>query len=43
MDELPSIWLSLLFAEGEAVISQAPLGATLLKLVAVLLLVAANG
>ena len=42
MDELPSIWLGLLLAEGEA-ISQATLGATVLKLVAVLVLVVANG
>ena len=43
MDELPSIWLGFLFAEGEAAVSHATTGATLLKLVAVLLLVAANG
>jgi CBS domain containing-hemolysin-like protein len=43
MDELPSNWLGLLFAEGEAAISHATLGMTLLKLFAVLLLVAANG
>ena len=43
MDELPSILLGLLFAEGEAAIPHTPLGTTLLKLVAVLGLVAANG
>jgi CBS domain containing-hemolysin-like protein len=43
MDELPSIWLALLFAEGEAAIPHATLGATVIKLVAVLVLVAANG
>ena len=43
MDELPSIWLALLFAEGEAAIPHATFGATVIKLVAVLVLVAANG
>jgi CBS domain containing-hemolysin-like protein len=43
MDELPSIFLALLFAEGEAAVSHTTLGATLVKLVAVLVLVAANG
>ena len=43
MDELPSILLGLLFAEGEAAVPHTPLGTTLLKLVAVLGLVAANG
>jgi CBS domain containing-hemolysin-like protein len=43
MDELPSIFLALLFAEGEAAVSHTTLGTTLVKLVAVLVLVAANG
>jgi CBS domain containing-hemolysin-like protein len=43
MDELPSILLGLLFAEGEAAIPHTTLGATVLRLFAVLLLVAANG
>jgi CBS domain containing-hemolysin-like protein len=43
MDELPSNWLGLLFAEGEAAVAHASLGTTLLKLLAVLLLVSANG
>ena len=43
MDDLPSILLGFLFAEGEAAVSHTSLGATLLKLVAVLVLVAANG
>jgi CBS domain containing-hemolysin-like protein len=43
MDELPSNWLGLLFAEGEAAVSHATLGMTLLRLFAVLLLVAMNG
>ncbi len=41
MDELPSNWLSLLFAEGDAAVSYS--AGHLLKLFAVLLLVAANG
>ena len=43
MDELPSNWLGLLFAEGEAALSHTSTGAVLLKLFLVLLLVAANG
>src|ERR1043165_395263 len=43
MDELPSNWLVLLFAEGDAAVSHATLGTTLLKLFSVLLLVGANG
>jgi CBS domain containing-hemolysin-like protein len=43
MDELPSNWLALLFAQGEAAIPHTSIGATLLKLFAVLILVAANG
>src|SRR5688572_16193604 len=43
MDELPSNWLGFLVAEGEAVIPPASIGATLLKLLAVLILVGANG
>ena len=43
MDELPSNWLGLLFAQGEAAIPHTSIGATLLKLFAVLILVAANG
>ena len=42
MDELPSIWLGLLFAQGETV-AHPSTGSTLIKLVSVLLLVAANG
>jgi magnesium and cobalt exporter, CNNM family len=42
MDELPSNWLSLVFAEGDAAISYSA-GSTIAKLVAVLLLVGANG
>ncbi|HEX5889151.1 MAG TPA: CNNM domain-containing protein, partial [Pyrinomonadaceae bacterium] len=42
MDELPSIWLGLLFAEGEA-LAHTSTAATLIKLFSVLLLVAANG
>ena len=42
MDELPSICLSLLFAEGEAAVSYSA-GTIVLKLLLVLLLVAANG
>ncbi|HEY3582059.1 MAG TPA: hemolysin family protein [Pyrinomonadaceae bacterium] len=43
MDELPSNWLGFLFAEGEAAVSHATLGSSVIKLLAVLLLVAANG
>jgi len=43
MDELPSNWLGLLFAQGEAAIPHTSIEATLLKLLAVLILVAANG
>lgn len=43
MDELPSNWLGLLFAQGEAALSHTSTGATLLKLFSVLLLVGANG
>jgi len=43
MDELPSNWLGLLFAEGEAALSHTSTGAVLLKLFLVPLLVAANG
>src|SRR4026208_692114 len=43
MDELPSIWLGLLFAEGDAALSHLSTGATLVKLFSVLFLVAANG
>ena len=42
MDQLPSICLSLVFAEGEAAVSYST-GTIVLKLLAVLLLVAANG
>lgn len=42
MDELPSTCLSLVFAEGEAAVSYS-VGGTLIKLISVLLLVAANG
>lgn len=42
MDELPSICLSLVFAEGDAAVSYSA-GTTIIKLVSVLLLVAANG
>src|SRR5688500_6307893 len=42
MDELPSIWLSLVFAEGDAALSYSA-GTIAIKLVSVLLLVAANG
>jgi hypothetical protein len=43
MDELPSNWLGFLFAEGEAAVSHATLGTSVLKLLTVLVLVAANG
>ena len=43
MDELPSNWLGFLVAEGEAAIPPTSIGATLLKLFAVLILVGANG
>jgi CBS domain containing-hemolysin-like protein len=43
MDGLPSNWLGFLIAEGEAAIHPTSIGATLLKLLAVLILVAANG
>lgn len=43
MDELPSIWLGLLFAEGETALPHTSTAATLIKLFSVLLLVAANG
>jgi CBS domain containing-hemolysin-like protein len=43
MDDLPSIWLFSVFAEGEAAIPHTSIGATLLKLLAVLILVGANG
>ncbi|HEY2962713.1 MAG TPA: hemolysin family protein [Pyrinomonadaceae bacterium] len=43
MDELPSNWLGLLFAEGEAAVSHISTGTILIKLFSVLLLVAANG
>lgn len=43
MDELPSIWLGLLFAEGETALAHTSTVATLIKLFSVLLLVAANG
>lgn len=42
MDELPSICLSLVFAEGEAAVSYS-VGTIIIKLISVLLLVAANG
>jgi len=42
MDELPSTWLSLVIAEGDAAASYS-VGTIVLKLVSVLLLVAANG
>lgn len=42
MDELPSYWLSLMIAEGDASTSLAG-GSILLKLLSVILLVAANG
>jgi CBS domain containing-hemolysin-like protein len=42
MDELPSNWLGLLFAEGDQALSHSA-GTIVLKLVAVLLLVGANG
>lgn len=42
MDELPSFWLTLIIAEGDAALSYSP-GAVVLKLLSVLLLVAANG
>lgn len=42
MDELPSYWLSLVFAEGDAAASYST-GTIVIKLVAVVLLVAANG
>ena len=43
MDELPSNWLGLLFAEGEAAVSHTSLETTVIKLLSVLLLVGANG
>lgn len=43
MDELPSIWLGLLFAEGETALAHTSTAATLIKLFSVFLLVAANG
>jgi CBS domain containing-hemolysin-like protein len=43
MDELPSIWLGLIFAEGETALAHTSTAATLIKLFSVLLLVAANG
>jgi CBS domain containing-hemolysin-like protein len=43
MDELPSNWLGFLVAEGEAAIPPTSISVTLLKLFAVLILVAANG
>ncbi|HEY0728329.1 MAG TPA: hemolysin family protein [Pyrinomonadaceae bacterium] len=43
MDELPSIWLGLLFAEGETALPPTSTAATLIKLFSVLLLVGANG
>ena len=43
MDELPSNWLGLLFAEGEAAVSHSSTSAALIKLFTVLLLVGANG
>lgn len=43
MDELPSIWLGLLVAEGETALPHTSTAATLIKLFTVLLLVAANG
>lgn len=43
MDELPSIWLGLIFAEGETALAHTSTAATLVKLFSVLLLVAANG
>src|SRR6185369_2130159 len=43
MDELPSNWLGLLFAEGEAAVSHPSLATSVIKLLAVLLLVGANG
>ena len=43
MDELPSNWLGFLLAEGEAAVSHATLGSSVIKLLVVLLLVAANG
>src|ERR1043165_9396572 len=43
MDELPSNWLGFLFAEGEAAVSQASLGTSVIKLLVVLVLVGANG
>ena len=42
MDELPSFWLSLIIAEGDAAASYST-GTIIIKLVSVLLLVAANG
>jgi CBS domain containing-hemolysin-like protein len=42
MDELPSYWLSLIFAEGD-VVSSSSAGNIVVKLLSVLLLVAANG
>jgi len=42
MDELPSTWLSLVIAEGDVAVSYS-VGSIILKLIAVLLLVAANG
>jgi CBS domain containing-hemolysin-like protein len=42
MDELPSNWLNLVFAEGDAALSYSA-GTIVIKLVSVLLLVAANG
>lgn len=43
MDELPSNWLGLLFAQGEAALSDSSTGAALIRLFSVLILVAANG
>jgi magnesium and cobalt exporter, CNNM family len=43
MDELPSNWLGFLFAQGEAAVSHTATGTILIKLVSVLVLVAANG
>ena len=43
MDELPSNWLVLLFAQGEATLPHTTISATLVKLFSVLLLVGANG
>jgi CBS domain containing-hemolysin-like protein len=43
MDELPSNWLGLLFAEGDAALSHTSTSAALIRLFSVLILVAANG